>query len=91
VPLNADVRNLCLYAWVGEDEHGSGEIGLKQAICPAGMIPMVATRQDKMEQEYIVAQMEELAKLYGKKRRLVKFVFAEVLKATEGGEELPVI
>lgn len=26
-----------LWAWLGEDEHGSGEIGLKQAHAPAGM------------------------------------------------------
>jgi hypothetical protein len=85
-----DVKNLCLYAWVGEDEHGSGEIGLKQAICPAGMIPMVAIRRDKMEQDYIVKQMEQYAAIYGMKRKLVKFVFAEVVAETAAGKEKPV-
>jgi hypothetical protein len=84
---NNDVKNLCLYAWVGEDEHGSGEVGLKQAICPAGMIPMVAIRRDKMEQDYIVKQMEQYAAIYGMKRKLVKFVFAEVVAETAAGEE----
>lgn len=44
------MENLKIYAWVGEDEFGSGEIGLKQAIVPAGVIPMVAIKQDKIDQ-----------------------------------------
>ena len=29
-----------ILAWVGEDEHGSGVIGIKQAQVPAGFIPL---------------------------------------------------
>lgn len=30
------------FAWVGEDELGSGEVGLKRGYVPAGLIPLVA-------------------------------------------------
>ena len=33
---------LTIYAWVGEDEYGSGRVGLKQGVVPAGIIPLVA-------------------------------------------------
>jgi hypothetical protein len=51
-----------LFAWVGEDELGSGEIGLKQAHAPAGLIPMVAIRRDKVEKFY--PQFEAQARRY---------------------------
>ena len=72
-----------LWAWVGEDELGSGEIGLKQGFCAAGRIPLVATRADRMEQ--FVPQMNAQARCYGKKIRLCRFRFVEVVKATEYG------
>jgi hypothetical protein len=84
---NNDVKNLALYAWVGEDELGSGEIGLKQGLVPAGMIPLVATRRDKIDRPALELGMEVQAAQSGKKIRLVKFVFAEVLKETEHGAE----
>ena len=30
-----NVKTTALYAWVGEDEMGSGQIGLKQGVVPA--------------------------------------------------------
>ena len=36
------IEQVRLFAWLGEDEHGSEVIGLKQAL-PAGLIPIVAT------------------------------------------------
>ena len=36
------IETMVLYAWVGEDELGSGEMGIKQAIVPAGNVPLVA-------------------------------------------------
>jgi hypothetical protein len=62
-----------LYAWVGEDELGSGEVGLKQALVPAGLIPLVATTRDKMDRPEIVAQLQAQANRYGKPIRLVRF------------------
>lgn len=76
------VEQIELYAWVGEDELGSGEVGLKQGLCPAGLIPLVAVRQDKMQQEYLVHQMAMQAKTYGKKIKLCRFVFDAVILET---------
>lgn len=86
MPTNK-LEELCLYAWVGEDEHGSGEIGLKQGLVPAGYIPLVATRQDKIDRPALELGMNLQAKLYGKRIRLVKFVFSEVIKATAEGSD----
>lgn len=77
------MENLELYAWVGEDELGSGEIGLKAGIVPAGCIPLVAIRRDKVEK--LKWQMEMQAQTYGKKIRLVRFVSVETVNETQAG------
>jgi hypothetical protein len=69
-----------LYAWLGEDELGSGEIGLKQALVPAGMIPMVAIRRDKVDRQYIEDAMDQQGKTYGKKIYLCRFKLEKVEK-----------
>lgn len=69
-----------LYAWVGEDELGSGGIGLKQARCPAGLIPMVAVDQWKMQQDYIRDQMDGQGKIFGKRVALCRFKFDGVVE-----------
>jgi hypothetical protein len=81
------IEDHSLYAWVGEDEFGSGRIGLKQGIVPAGIIPLVAMDYDryKVERDNVRVQMEGMAKRFGKKIRLVRFVFAEVVAETEDG------
>lgn len=82
------LRQVELYAWVGEDElapPGSGEIGLKQALCSAGMIPMVSMYQEKMQQEDIRKQLDKQGRRYGKSIVLCRFVFAEVVE--EVGQE----
>jgi hypothetical protein len=38
----SDLKDIELFVWLGEDEEGSGEIGLKQALVPARLIPMVS-------------------------------------------------
>jgi hypothetical protein len=73
-----------LFAILGEDEFGSGEIGLKQALAPAGVVAMVATRRDKVEQFW--AQYEAQARRFGKRISLVRFVGIEILRVTENGE-----
>ena len=40
------IEDLTIVAWVGEDELGSGKIGLKQGHVPAGFIPLVAMDYD---------------------------------------------
>ena len=71
------VKEICLFAWLGEDELGSGEIGLKQALVPAGMIPLVAIDDFKIGREYIQEALQAQADKYGKSIRLCKFVFQE--------------
>jgi hypothetical protein len=74
-----ELKNIEIYAWVGEDELGSGEIGLKQAQTPAGYIPLAAIRPEKMSQDYLVKAMERQAARHGKKISLVRFSFVEVI------------
>jgi hypothetical protein len=76
--------HLELFAMIGEDEYGSGDVGLKQAIAPAGVIPMVAIRREKVEQFW--SQYEAQAKTYRKRIYLVKFQAVEVVRETEYGE-----
>lgn len=76
-----EIDKLVLYAWMGEDEFGSGEIGLKQALCPAGYIPMVSTSYDKIVKYQ--NQFEEQARKYGKRISLVRFIATEVMRETE--------
>jgi len=78
-----------LFAWLGADELGSGEIGLKQALMPAGRVPLVAVKRYKMESAAIVDAMQMQAEVYGKKIRLCRFVFAEVLVETPAGGDEP--
>lgn len=77
-----------LYAWVGEDEFGSGVIGLKQARVPAGLIPIVVMdyHREKAERGAIREQMEDQARVYGKRIYLVRFGFAEVVAETKAGK-----
>jgi len=69
-----------LYAWMGEDELGSGEIGIKQAQVPAGYIPLVAIKPEKIAAEYIKEQLLKQAVTYGKKIYLVRFKFSEIVE-----------
>jgi len=82
------IETMELWAWVGEDDHPdrdqrSGEWGIKQGVCPAGYIPIVAVRRDKVE--HFSEAFEKQARAMGKKIRLVKFVFAEVIRETTAG------
>lgn len=72
----------CIYAWVGEDEMGSGEAGLKQGLVPAGMIPLVVVEKHLGKIEKLVDQMNLQAKVYGKRIRLVRYVAAEIMMET---------
>lgn len=74
------MNKLELYAWVGEDEFGSGEVGLKQALVPAGMIPIVATTLEKVDRHEIRRQMTVQAEMWGKQIRLVRFEMVEVVR-----------
>lgn len=78
-------ERLALYAWVGEDELGSGKVGLKQGIVPAGMIPLVAMDYHLDKLVKLLPQMEAQAAKYGKKLRLVKFEAVGIAAETKAG------
>jgi len=82
----ADLRDLVIYAWVGEDELGSGVVGLKQAQTPAGMIPLAAMGHHLDRMLKLAPAMQALALLYGKKIRLCRFAFEDVIRETESGD-----
>jgi hypothetical protein len=78
-------QQIVLYAWVGEDEYGSGRVGLKQGIVPAGIIPLVAMDYHLAKMANLLPQMEEQAALHGKKIRLCRFVAVEICAETKAG------
>jgi len=98
------LKSIELFAWVGEDENGSGEIGIKQGLVPAGFIPLVAIERSKIQRGNIVQGLTVQAQIYGKTIRLCRFVFSEVIQelepkvsqspdatCSEGGCHIPVI
>lgn len=66
-----------LYAWMGEDEHGSGTIGIKQGYCNAGYIPLVSYERHKIER--FAGAMKEQAATHGKTIRLIRYVPQEII------------
>jgi len=76
---------LALYAWVGEDEFGSGRVGLKQGLTPAGMIPLAAMDYHLDRLAKLMPALEAQARQSGKKIRLCKFVMVEVAAETKAG------
>jgi hypothetical protein len=71
-----------LYAWVGMDEYGSGQIGLKQGVVPAGTIPMVVVDRDLAKLEKYWPQAEEQARRYNTEIYLVRYWPVEVVRIT---------
>ncbi len=78
-----EVEKMTLYAWAGWDEMGSGELGLKQGVVPAGTIPMVSISQENLDQYW--NQAELLAATYGKRIFLVRFEAVEIVRETQSG------
>lgn len=71
-----------LYAYVGEDELGSGRVGLKQADMPAGRIPLVVVADDLykiVRAHHLPAQLQMQANAYKKPIRLVRYVALETI------------
>jgi hypothetical protein len=66
-----------LYAWIGEDEFGSGRVGLKQGDVPAGRIALVAMDYDLAKLERLAPQLQAQADQFGQTIRLARFAFAE--------------
>jgi hypothetical protein len=77
-----------LLAWIGEDEFGSGKIGIKQAVVPAGYIPLAAlqTDQEKITRDLILAALQAQANVFGKTIRLVRYrAIEDVITLTPKG------
>lgn len=74
-----------LFAWVGEDEFGSGVVGLKAARVPAGIIPLVVIERDrhKLEGPEVVAQLQAQATRYGVTITFVEFEDVSVQRTLE--------
>jgi hypothetical protein len=72
-------EKLTLIAYVGEDELGSGVVGIKGAHVPAGYIPLVAieSHRDRLDNTEVIRQLQMQADKYGKVIRLARFEFVE--------------
>lgn len=81
------IEQMELYAYVGIDEDGSGLFGLKQGLTANGLIALVSIDQNKIER--FMPAMQGQAQGCGKKIRLCRFVFAEVLAETIAGDDTP--
>jgi hypothetical protein len=79
-------KETAIYAWIGEDELGSGVVGLKQGLTPAGMVPLVAMAHHLNRLTMLAPAMEAQAELYGKRIRLCRFVVTEIVQETKAGE-----
>lgn len=78
-----------LYAYVGEDELGSGELGLKQGDVPAGRIPLVVVdaHRYKLERPHILKGLQLQVDTYGKPIRFVRYVAVEEVFVISRSEE----
>ena len=72
-------RDMELFAWIGEDELGSGEVGIKQGLCSAGCIPLTAKDEHKLNDPRFIEQLQEQANQFGKTIRLCRYRFVEEL------------
>jgi hypothetical protein len=82
------LREIELFAWLGEDELGSGIVGIKQGLVPAGCIPLVATTEGKMKRGDLLVQLNNASAQYGKRIYLCRFKFEAVVWETPEGEPL---
>jgi hypothetical protein len=73
------LKGIELFAYLGEDELGSGEIGLKRGRVPAGMIALVALDPSKLTRTELVDQLRLQADRFGKPIAPCRFALAEVV------------
>lgn len=72
-----------IFAWIGEDENGEGWVGLKQALTPAGMVPLAAVERHRAKMERMLPALQQQARQYGKTIRLVRYVAVEDVMVVE--------
>lgn len=74
-----------MLAYIGEDELGSGEIGLKQGMTQLGLIPLafIGTHRDRAESGPMKMQMALQARAFDKPIYLVRYAAVEIIKVYE--------
>lgn len=87
--IDPRIKEMCLYAWVGENEYGDGTVGLKQARVPAGYIALVSVEQQKLTEHNIPEQLQALATQHGRTIRLCRFAFVEEVMVLAPGTPPP--
>lgn len=65
------IKQVELFAWIGEDEYGSGKIGIKSGFCRAGFVPLVAVDRSKMDDPYFREGLSRQSRAFGKTIRLL--------------------
>lgn len=79
-----------LYAWVGEDELGSGKIGVKRVVLEKGnhteYNALVTMESDPAKLLHYAPWLEAQTLKYGKKIRLIRFAAVEQIYETKGGK-----
>jgi hypothetical protein len=81
-----ELKEIVLYAWVGEDEFDSS-LGIKQGATRWGIVPLVSIREDRMDNDNIKNQLQRQANQYGKNIHLCRFVFQSEIKVIEPKED----
>lgn len=74
-----------LLAYIGEDEFERGYVGIKQAMVPAGFIPIVAVEQDqeKITRPHIIEGLQQQVNVFHKPIRLIRYVAVEEIFVLE--------
>jgi hypothetical protein len=87
--LDINGQQMVLYALVGDDEFGSGKVGLKQHIVNREKLcPLVVMDFDlhKIDRPDVWDSLNTQAARYNKKIRLCRFEMVEIIKETQVGE-----
>jgi hypothetical protein len=71
------------YAWVSEDELGSGVVGIKRGLTPAGDIPLVSVDAWKLQHPDLIEGGQRIVDQFGKTRYLIRLVCVEVVRRIE--------
>jgi hypothetical protein len=79
---------LHLFAWVGLDEHGNGEVGIKRAYVNNQLMPLVFVEgQDAavawLNSEALRVGLQGMANTYGIPLRLVRFTEVQEIARVE--------
>lgn len=81
----ATVPPMDLFAWIGEDELGSGVVGIKARLMPTGLTALacIAEHRDRLQDPAVVASLQAQVNRYGKRIRFARFSIVEDLMALE--------